>query len=68
MLNDSRNYLHISIFWQMPQFIIKAAKVFTFIGRIECYKPTIRRLTPLGDYGRVLFIKIILLSSPMKRL
>jgi hypothetical protein len=37
MLNDSRNYLHISIFWQVPQYIIRAAKVFTFIGRIECY-------------------------------
>lgn len=44
MLNDSRNYLHISIFWQMPQYIIRAAKVFTFIGRIECYNQALNTI------------------------
>ncbi|XP_066396601.1 protein NRT1/ PTR FAMILY 8.2-like [Miscanthus floridulus] len=38
MLDDSTNYLPISIFWQVPQyFIIGAAEVFTFIGQIEFF-------------------------------
>jgi hypothetical protein len=35
---DSKDYLPISIFWQVPRyFIIGAAEVFTFVGQIEFF-------------------------------
>uniref|UniRef100_A0ACD5UX42 Uncharacterized protein n=1 Tax=Avena sativa TaxID=4498 RepID=A0ACD5UX42_AVESA len=35
---DSKDYLPISIFWQVPQyFIVGAAEVFTFVGQIEFF-------------------------------
>ncbi|XP_078167827.1 protein NRT1/ PTR FAMILY 8.1-like isoform X2 [Carex rostrata] len=37
-LYDSRDYLPMSIFWQVPQyFLIGAAEVFTFIGQLEFF-------------------------------
>lgn len=37
-LYDSKDYLPISIFWQVPQyFLIGAAEVFTFIGQLEFF-------------------------------
>uniref|UniRef100_A0A453H429 Major facilitator superfamily (MFS) profile domain-containing protein n=4 Tax=Triticinae TaxID=1648030 RepID=A0A453H429_AEGTS len=35
---DSKEYLPMSIFWQVPQyFIVGAAEVFTFVGQIEFF-------------------------------
>ncbi|XP_051212529.1 protein NRT1/ PTR FAMILY 8.2-like [Lolium perenne] len=35
---DSKDFLPISIFWQVPQyFIVGAAEVFTFVGQIEFF-------------------------------
>ncbi|XP_020274494.1 protein NRT1/ PTR FAMILY 8.1-like [Asparagus officinalis] len=37
-LYDTKDYLPMSIFWQVPQyFIVGAAEVFTFIGQLEFF-------------------------------
>ncbi|KAJ4769120.1 Protein NRT1/ PTR FAMILY 8.1 [Rhynchospora pubera] len=37
-LYDSREYIPMSIFWQVPQyFLVGAAEVFTFIGQLEFF-------------------------------
>ncbi|KAJ4769121.1 Protein NRT1/ PTR FAMILY 8.1 [Rhynchospora pubera] len=37
-LYDSRDYIPMSIFWQVPQyFLVGAAEVFTFIGQLEFF-------------------------------
>lgn len=37
-LYDSKDYIPMSIFWQIPQyFLIGAAEVFTFVGQLEFF-------------------------------
>lgn len=47
---DSTDYLPISVFWQVPQYlIIGAAEVFTFVGQIEFfYDQSPERMRSMG--------------------
>jgi peptide/histidine transporter 3/4 len=78
MLN-SKDYLPISIFWQVPQyFIIGAAEVFTFVGQIEFFydqsPDAIRSMgsalslttNALGNYLSTLLVVIVTAFSTRK--